>query len=385
MCFNCQFCNAKKWAGEPPAMCCLNGKVSLPPLRELPDPLKELLTGSTSRSSKFLQLIRKYNCAFQMTSFGANVVRETGWMPTFKVQGQVYHHIGSLQPLQNCKPLFLQIYFISNYNRQLDVHFGVIPQPANTDADNFDRDVLLSLQNMLHEHNSYIHSFKYALETAPSPTFTIVIDADKRPSGEHARRYNAPSCNEVAIVPHGEQHNKRDIVLQSRDSGLQRINETHQSYDALQYPLLFTYGEDGYHFGIPHHKPNEPSAATSKTVSCMAFYSYRFMTRHNNFNPLHRSRQLFHQFAVDMAAKMESERLGFIKLNQKQLRSDSYIHLRDGIRNDTDARNIGKMCILPSTYTGGPRYMHERTQDTMTYVRHYGRPDLFITFTCNPK
>lgn len=24
-------------------------------------------------------------------------------------------------------------------------------------------------------------------------------------------------------------------------------------------------------------------------------------------------------------------------------------------------------------------------QDTMSYVRHYGRPDLFITFTCNPQ
>lgn len=29
--------------------------------------------------------------------------------------------------------------------------------------------------------------------------------------------------------------------------------------------------------------------------------------------------------------------------------------------------------------------MHERTQDAMTYVRHHGRPDLFITFTSNPK
>ena len=29
--------------------------------------------------------------------------------------------------------------------------------------------------------------------------------------------------------------------------------------------------------------------------------------------------------------------------------------------------------------------MHEYTQDAMTYVRHYGRPDLFVTFTCNPK
>lgn len=42
------------------------------------------------------------------------------------------------------------------------------------------------------------------------------------------------------------------------------------------------------------------------------------------------------------------------------------------------------MVILLSTFTGGPRYMHKRTQDAMTYVRHYGRPDLFITFTCYP-
>lgn len=29
--------------------------------------------------------------------------------------------------------------------------------------------------------------------------------------------------------------------------------------------------------------------------------------------------------------------------------------------------------------------MYERTQDAMTYVRNYGRPDLFVTFTCNPR
>lgn len=42
------------------------------------------------------------------------------------------------------------------------------------------------------------------------------------------------------------------------------------------------------------------------------------------------------------------------------------------------------MVILPSSFTGGPRYMHEKTQDAMTYVQHYGRPHLFSTFTCNP-
>ena len=36
-----------------------------------------------------------------MTSFGANVIRESGYMPTFKVQGQIYHSIGSIFPNTN--------------------------------------------------------------------------------------------------------------------------------------------------------------------------------------------------------------------------------------------------------------------------------------------
>ena len=45
----------------------------------------------------------------------------------------------------------------------------------------------------------------------------------------------------------------------------------------------------------------------------------------------------------------------------------------------------GQLVILPSTFTGSPRYMHERTQDGMKYVQKFGRPDLFVTFTCNQK
>jgi hypothetical protein len=40
--------------------------------------------------------------------------------------------------------------------------------------------------------------------------------------------------------------------------------------------------------------------------------------------------------------------------------------------------------ILPATFTGSPRRMNEYTQDAVAYLRMYGRPDLFITFTCNP-
>ncbi|CAE1297012.1 unnamed protein product [Acanthosepion pharaonis] len=290
--------------------------------------------------------------------------------------------MGSLLADQGDPPQFLQIYFLADYNEQVDARLGILPSDISIGPR---RDILFRLQDMLHETNSYIRSLKFALQNNSLPSFSVVIDADRRPHGEHERRFNAPVCNEIAAVIHGEEHNSRDIVIKYRGGSLRRISETHRSYDCLQYPLLFPYGSDGYHFKISICQASSDSMSTSKTISCRAYYAYIFMVREGEFNHLHRCRQLFLQFAVDMAAKMESERLGFIKLNQSKLRTDSYIHLRDGLRSDGDRRNLGKPCILPSSYTGGPRYMHERTQDAMTYVRHCGRPDLFITFTCNPK
>ena len=75
----------------------------------------------------------------------------------------------------------------------------------------------------------------------------------------------------------------------------------------------------------------------------------------------------------------------FLRHKQTALRADCYQDLCDGILDgDGDPRNVGRRIILPSTFTGGPRYMHECQQDSMTYVRKYGHPDLFITTTTNP-
>ena len=40
--------------------------------------------------------------------------------------------------------------------------------------------------------------------------------------------------------------------------------------------------------------------------------------------------------------------------------------------------------ILPSSHTGGPRFMAKLYQNSMAIVRHLGKPSLFITFTANP-
>lgn len=108
------------------------------------------------------------------------------------------------------------------------------------------------------------------------------------------------------------------------------------------------------------------------------------MIRENQSNYILKCRNLFNQFIVDMYAKIESERLLFIRLNQKKLRAEDYIHLKDAIAKDGNVADLGQMIILPSSYIGSPRHMHEYIQDAFTYVRRFGRADLFITFTCNP-
>ena len=374
----CSYCGALKWAEEASGMCCSSGKIRLSQLQLPPEPLESLMSGATSRSKHFLENIRKYNSCFQMTSFGAtNEVCEPGFMPTFKVQGQVYHRVGSLLPLPDEKPRFLQIYFMGNEQEEANQRCSYIPGAH--------QDIVMEVQQMLHQHHTYIQTFKTALQKLPTDAYKVVIRADKKPTGEHPGRFNEPVTNEVAIVIVGNEFDRRDIILEKRNNQLQRVAETHRSYDALQYPIIFWQGDDGYHFLIMQVDPMTGLSGNGKKVSAMKFYAYRIMVRAGTVKHILRCRQLFHQFIVDMYAKIESERLLYVRLNQKKLRVDDYVHLRDAIANDDNANNLGQLVILPSTFTGSPRHMHEYTQDAMTYVRNYGRPDLFVTFTCNPK
>ncbi|XP_039600649.1 uncharacterized protein LOC120523396 [Polypterus senegalus] len=59
----------------------------------------------------------------------------------------------------------------------------------------------------------------------------------------------------------------------------------------------------------------------------------------------------------------------------------------DHLLNEANEAGLspGKMYILPSSFAGSPRNMPQNYQDAMAIVRKYGKPNLFITMTCNPK
>lgn len=91
--------------------------------------------------------------------------------------------------------------FCSNLHRQAQSRNNNRPAPII--------DVTLKLQETFHSTNCYVRSFKYALKSALSLDFAIVIDTDKRSFGEQAQRFTVSECNEVPVVISGEQHETR--------------------------------------------------------------------------------------------------------------------------------------------------------------------------------
>lgn len=82
-----------------------------------------------------------------MTSFGPKEIREGNFIPTFKVQGQVYHFIGNLLTAKGAQLEFLQINFVSHAD-QVSLHSNLNPT--------LQIDLIHPLKTYLHEHNMYI-------------------------------------------------------------------------------------------------------------------------------------------------------------------------------------------------------------------------------------
>jgi len=168
---------------------------------------------------------------------------------------------------------------------------------------------------------------------------------------------------------------------------LRRIHECHVSYLALQYPLLFPKGEDGYRLGIKK-TPTKTSKGKKKQedVSMRQWFDYRLQERKNEKHILLHSKRLLQQFMVDAFTMIEYNQLRYIKKNRTKLRSTNKQAVQDASdAGDNDLSNKGKSCIIPPSFTGGPAYMQQNYLDAMGTCKHFGFPDVFITFTCNPK
>ncbi|XP_072054953.1 uncharacterized protein [Arachis hypogaea] len=117
-------------------------------------------------------------------------------------------------------------------------------------------------------------------------------------------------------------------------------------YFALQYPLLFPYGEDGFRSDILiSDERSKQQLHKRETISMREFLSFRIQMRSHESQVLLKSRRLFQQFLVDSYTMVEAERL---------------------------------------QYHSGPRYMYNNCKDAFAICKYTGCPSYFITITCNP-
>ncbi|CAO3645166.1 unnamed protein product [Mucor hiemalis] len=373
-------------------MCCSKGSANIEHLKSTPALIASLLRGSDEKSKEFRANIRLYNSSLSFSSMGVKLDQSLANMRTgnytFRIQGSPYHLIGSALPQDGVSPSFAQIY-IYDSDQELNYRHSIFPT--------VNRDTLRELQELMHE-NPLIEKFKTMVQISEEQRGlnegggVNALDEVKlvfRGEGLlDSRRYNRPTAlSEIAAIIVGGEGSSNDALTSSRDiivyakgdGTLTRINEKNQFYDPLHYVLLHPDGSPAWNINT--------MSDTGKKVSTMDFYSSRLMLRPNNGNLLHLYGKLYHQYIVDMYAKMEQGRLSFISLNQKQLRADMYKGLEDALTvNDqgVSLAQLGSKVILPSSFVGGPRHMAQNYHDAMSIVRRMGKPDLFITFTCNP-
>ncbi|RZB58001.1 ATP-dependent DNA helicase PIF1 [Glycine soja] len=375
----CSYCNAQMWYDERISknknfenprfsLCSGNGKVELPLLQNPPEYLQQLLFHDDTIDSKNYQHnLRAYNMMFAFTSAGIKLdkkINNSRGPLTIKIQGQPCHRIGSLLPMSGKKPKFAQLYIFDTEN-EVQNRINVMSQYFG-----IQNHIVSALSHMLHQHNSYAQSFRMvrdrlAADQANNIKLQLIVAR-----GKDGRVYNMPNVPEIAALI-------VDIIVETQNGELQRIHELHPSYVPLQYPLLFPFGEDGYRAHILH-RCTSSSKKRKRNRLTMREWS-------NEAQTLLHSRKLFQQFIVEGYTMVESERLSYIRNNQKKLRIDKYSSLQTSLDTGT-AKGLtkGKRVILPSTFVGSPRYMDQLYFNSMEICSHVGFPNFFITLTCNP-
>ena len=239
----CQQCGAKKFQFESRGFCCSNGDVSLK-ASDVHSRLYELFTSASNESRDFKRYIRTYNSNFAFTSLGVTYDKDFCGMSkgiyTFRIQGQIYHRISQLVPVDR-PPSFLQLYF-HDTDHELQNRLS------------FSNDMTLPTVSILREAlqvNPYCQFFRSLRDVPLLKDHKIRIRCD---SGMDQRVYNAPLASQVAAIwVHDEMstdYGTHDIIVSGIGGEVHTINYYFGCYDPLQYPLLFPYGDTGWHQGI---------------------------------------------------------------------------------------------------------------------------------------
>ncbi|PWZ45600.1 hypothetical protein Zm00014a_017675 [Zea mays] len=401
-CYQCTHCSALFWYNERIGSssgnrsivynnCCKSGKVRLPPYSPRPEPLLSLARfDGDSISKSFMQNIRQYNCLFAFTFVGAHIDRSMNdghGPPIFKICGQIHHRIGSLLPVNDQPPKFLQLYV---YDTAHEVNNRINSlSTADGPTSSIRQDIVQELSKMLDEHNPFAKKFRLArkrLNEHTNEEFIIRIIGARE--GDPVQ-YNMPTTDDLAMLVIGDfslDTFKRDIIIETRNSELRRISSLHPAYMALQYPLLFPYGERGFQVGVAYSDTRVRGTHSRAHITMQEYYCYQFHYKVGQPNPFLSYGTLSNQAKVDARACIDENRLMYILNNQDKLRIENLQGISDVVsKGCINGDEMGKTIVLSASHIGGRRYMIQNYHDSIAICRVHGPPDFFVTFTCNAK
>lgn len=395
----CQYCSAVFWYQEKIECqstrtdiiyngCCRGGRVSLPKHRPFPLPLQELVCFNGGPQSKsFMHLIRQYNSLFALCSLGVHVDNSinTGNGPyVFRINGVVHHRIGSLLPAPGRRPEYAQLYIYDTTN-ELQNRLQIF-SAEGTDQPN--PQIVTELIDMLNRNNPLVRQFRMARDRLLSPTAPEIAIRLAGTLHGHRDRYSLPAVPELAgLLIGGLSTNVSsfDVVVETHASRLKHVSPIHPALMSLQYPLLFPYGDPGFHTGIMLKEIDGHSNGRDK-VSMLEYYAYYMHYRREESNPALCCGRLSQQYEVNCYSCVEANNLAFYFFNQDLFRCETYQGISDSIcHGASTGRDVGVKRMLPASHIGGRRYMQQNFYDCMAICCAYGPPDKFTTFTCNSK
>jgi hypothetical protein len=242
---------------------------------------------------------------FAMTSMGTKVIESIndGHGPyVFKISGQVHHRIGSMIPTPGSHPGYAQLYLFDT-EHEVSNRISVVSSSRTL----FHVNEIIVLIQMLDSYNSIVRLFHTAHERLVDNSddhYSIRIFGDV---DAHGDIFSFPVASEVVGLVVGEIGQTdvgRDIIIEDGTSNLQQINERHRKFMSMQYPLLFPYGEDGFHDNIMYQ--TSTSMCHQKAIMT-EYFSYRLHNRANDSNTPLRCGRGTQAYEVDAYCCVERE------------------------------------------------------------------------------
>nr|XP_027108801.1 uncharacterized protein LOC113728613 [Coffea arabica] len=370
----CEHCGAKRFHMEPPSFCCRGGEVKIvsPPM---PYSLKRLFTGSNEECEDFRRKARTYNNNVAFTSYAAKYDRELTknkhGVYTFRVQGQVYHFLNSL--LSNGdQPSGIQLYF---YDTDEEL------KRRTKNCDKLREGTLKLLMSILQD-NPYAKFFKSLRDLPNLEDHTIILNSN--PALDQ-RVYNLPTASQVAAIWTEIDDDSVDmrphIQVYSHSSTSYRVQPYYGCCDSLQYPLLFPRGESGWHYGIKRFHKKEKKGNLSAINQSVDLSSIDTPSQLLELE----QRVADKGWSEDYFVSAREYYCYKFQKKKNAIRTEILQGVLDSIAiGQTQGSKVGRRTILPASFIGGPRDMKRRYLDAMALVQKYGKPDIFLTMTCNP-